>query len=283
MVTDPITTDSCNMTTKGLFVFQNFMLINITRAQFDAKGKKHSISSDVADQNLTFNQQLTYGVTEKWELDANPFPIVLNDNSREIDGPKVGMGDARAWSRYLLYEQSLEKKWIPSFLFYTELKVPTGIVKLGDTTGRRTFGNLMTETTTGFNTMWELRPIVLNLNFWYTFTAGKFFHGPSGAIYDNPADIVSINTSVEWAVRDYENDSSIFFIEINQFYQGRTKVFWGASTDQPKAYSLRTTIGFAEFINRSTFLIVSLSATLYGQNVYQEWGPYISAGKTFGK
>jgi len=133
------------------------------------------------------NHQLTYGITKRWEIDAIPFPLVINDNSREIDGPKIGLGDAMAWSRFLLYEQTHEEKYIPSLLLYTQLKLPTGIVDLHDATGRRTYGNLMTE----------------------------------------------------------------------------------------------TTVGFAEFIDARTFMIVSFSLTLYGINTYQNWGPYLSAGRTF--
>jgi hypothetical protein len=281
MVTDPITTDSCNMTAKGLFVLQNFTLINLTRAQYDGSGKRRAIDSSVADQSITWNNQLTYGITEKWEIDAIPLPIIVNDNSREIDGPKIGLGDASAWSRYLFHEQTLEARYIPSLLFFTQLKVPSGTVELSDATGRRTFGNLMTETTIGFNTMWEYRPVVINLNFWYDVVGGSFFHGPSGKIYGNPGDMAQFNASVEWVVRDYSDDSSVIFAEINQVYQGRFKMLSSAPTDQPIVYSLQATIGFAEFIDRNTFLIMSLSATLYGLNVYQNWGPYLSAGKTF--
>lgn len=281
MVTDPITTDSCNMTAKGLFVLQNFTLINLTRAQFDGGGKRQRIDDTVADQNITMNHQVTYGVTEKWEIDAIPLPLIFNDNSREIDGPKVGVGDASAWSRYLIYEQKHEAAYLPSVLFFTQLKVPTGIVELSDKTGRRTFGNLMTETTVGFNTMWEFRPVVINLNFWYDVVGGSFFHGPSGKIYGNPGDILTFNASVEWVLRDYADDSSVLFAEVNQTYQGRFKTLNQDGTNQPVMYVLQGTIGFAEFIDRNTFLMVSFSATLYGLNAYQNWGPYLSAGKTF--
>ena len=282
MVTDPITTDSCNMTAQGLFVFQNFTLINLTRARFDGNGKKQAIDNGVADQNITLNHQLTYGITKRWEIDAIPLPLIINDNSREIDGPKLGMGDASAWSRFLLYEQTLEDRYIPSVLFFTQIKVPTGLVDPGDGTGRRTFGNLMTETTVGFNTMWEYRPVVINMNFWYDVVGGSFFHGPSGLIYGNPGDVLQFNASVEWVLRDYSDDSSVLFAEVNQTYQGRFKPLSSQPTDQPIVYSLQATIGFAEFIDRDTFLIMSLSATLYGLNTYQNWGPYLSAGKTFG-
>lgn len=281
MVTDPITTDSCNMTAKGLFVLQNFTLMNITRARFDGTGNKQPIDAGVADQNLTLNHQLTYGVTEKWEIDAIPFPIVFNDNTREVDGPRVGLGDASAWSRYLLFEQTHEQKFIPSLLFFTMLKVPTGIVDLQDKTGRRTFGNLMTEVHAGPNLMWEFRPMVINLNLWYVGTFGHFFHAPSGTIAENPGDMLEMNASIEWVVRDYQNDSSVIFAEVVQSYHGRFKALGNRPTDQPVAYNLQATIGFAEFIDRNTFLIVSLAVTLYGQNTYQNWGPYISAGKTF--
>ncbi|GAB4424028.1 MAG: hypothetical protein OHK0011_04320 [Turneriella sp.] len=281
MVTDPITTDSCNMTAKGLFVFQSFALINLTRAQYDGTGKRQAIDATVADQNIMMNPQFTYGITEKWEIDAIPFPIVINDNSREIDGPRVGMGDASAWSRYLLYEQTHEAKWLPSLLFFSMLKVPSGIVDLSDQTGRRTFGNLMTEAYIGSNVMWEFRPVVINLNLWYVATFGRFFHAPSGTIRQNPGDMIEMNASIEWVVRDYKDDSSVLFAEINQVYQGRFKLGNNRDIDSPIVYSLQATIGFAEFIDRNTFLIVSLSATLYGMNAYQNWGPYISAGKTF--
>jgi hypothetical protein len=281
MVTDPITTDSCNMTAQGLFVLQNFTLMNFTRAQYDGAGDRRRIDSSVADQNVSINHQLTYGITKKWEIDAIPFPVILNDNSREIDGPKVGMGDASAWSRFLLYEQKFEAPYVPSVLFFSQLKVPTGLVDLADGTGRRTFGNLMTETTLGFNTMWEFRPVVINLNFWYDAVGGSFFHGPSGKIYGNPGDQLQFNAAVEWVIRDYGDDSSVIFAELNQSYQGRFKLT-GGETDQPIVYSMQATFGFAEFIDRNTFLMVSLSATLYGLNVYQNWGPYLSAGKTFG-
>lgn len=281
MVTDPITTDSCNMTAQGLFVIQNFTLINLTRAQFDGQGNRQKINNSVADQNITMNHQVTYGLTHNWEIDAIPFPVIFNDNSREIDGPKVSLGDASAWSRYLFYEQTHEAKYIPSMLFFSQLKVPSGIVDLNDATGRRTFGNLMTETTVGVNTMWELRPVVINLNFWYDIVGGSFFHGASGKIYGNPGDQLQFNASLEWVWRDYEDDSSVMFFEFNQLYQGRFKMLGGGPTDQPIIYSLQGTIGFAEFIDRNTFLILSLSATLYGINTYQNWGPYLSAGKTF--
>lgn len=281
MVTDPITTDSCNMTAKGLFVIQNFTLINISRARFDGSGNKQKIDSSVADQNITMNHQLTYGITEKWEIDAIPFPIVMNDNTREVDGPRVSIGDASLWSRNLLYEQKHEAKYIPSLLFFSQIKVPSGSVDLGDTTGRRTFGNLMTEATVGLNTMWELRPVVINLNFWYDRTFGAFFHAPSGGVYDRAGDMLQFNASAEWVVRDYADDSSVIFAEITQVYQGRFKAF-GAATDQPVIYSLQGTLGFAEFIDRDTFLMMSMSLVLYGLNAYQNWGPYLSAGKTFG-
>lgn len=280
MVTDPITTDSCNMTAKGLFVLQNFTLMNMTRAQFDGSGRRQPIDSGVADQNIFFLNQLTYGLTERWEIDAIPLPMVINDNSREIDGPRVGLGDASAWSRYLIYEQKHEAKWIPSVVFFTMVKVPTGVVELSDKTGRRTFGNLMTEVHAGPNLMWEFRPVVINLNFWYSASFGRFFHAQSGQIYQNPGDMLEMNASLEWVLRDYENDSSVLFAEINQIYHGRMSLR-GIAADQPIVYPLQATIGFAEFIDRNTFLIVSFSATIYGQNTYQNWGPYLSAGKTF--
>lgn len=281
MVTDPVTTDSCNMTAKGLFVLQNFTLVNITRARFDGTGNKQPIDSGVADQNVMLNHQLTYGVTEKWEIDAIPVPIVVNDNTREVDGPRVGLGDASVWSRYLLYEQTHERKYIPSLLLFSMVKVPTGIVDLQDKTGRRTSGNLMTELHLGPNLMWEFRPIVMNLNFWYVRTFGRFFHAPSGTIAENPGDMLEMNASIEWVVRDYQNDSSVIFAEVVQSYHGRFKALGNQETNQPVAYNLQATMGFAEFIDRNTFLIVSLAVTLYGQNTYQNWGPYISAGKTF--
>lgn len=281
MVTDPITTDSCNMTAKGLFVFQNFALINLTRAQFDGNGKRRAIDATVADQNIMVNPQFTYGLTEKWEIDAIPFPIVMNENSREIDGPVVGLGDASAWSRYLVYEQKHEAKWVPSVLLFSMVKVPSGLVDLSDQTGRRTFGNLMTEVHVGPNVMWEFRPVVINLNFWYVGTFGRFFHAPSGLVANNPGDMVEVNASIEWVVRDYDHDSSVLFAEVNQSYQGRFKAMNQSEVDSPIMYSLAATIGFAEFIDRNTFLMVSLSATLYGLNSYQNWGPYLSAGKTF--
>ena len=77
MVTDPITTDSCNMTAKGLFVLQSFTLMNMTRAQFDGAGLRQQINDGVADQNLMFLNQVTYGVTERWEIDAIPLPIAI--------------------------------------------------------------------------------------------------------------------------------------------------------------------------------------------------------------
>ncbi len=280
MVTDPITTDSCNMTAKGLFVLQSFTLMNMTRAQFDGAGRRQQIDAGVADQNIMFLNQVTYGVTERWEIDAIPLPIVINENSREIDGPRVGMGDASAWSRYLLYEQKHEAKYIPSLLFFTMVKVPTGIADISDRTGRRTFGNLMTEVHAGPNIMWELRPVVINLNFWYSANFGRFFHAQSGRIYENPGDIFETNASVEWVVRDYEFDSSVLFAEINQVYHSRYSLR-GITADQPVVYQLQATVGFAEFIDRNTFLIMSLSATLYGLNTYQNWGPYLSAGRTF--
>lgn len=281
MVTDPITTDSCNMTAKGLFVFQNFTLMNMTRARYDGNGQKQAIDASVADQNMTLNHQLTYGLTEKWEIDAVPFPIVINDNSREIDGPRAGLGDASAWSRYLVHEQTHESVFIPSVLFFSMVKVPSGIVDLSDRTGRRTFGNLMTEVHLGPNIMWEFRPVVINLNFWYVGTFGRFFHAPSGIVADNPGDMLEFNASVEWVVRDYDHDSSVLFAEVNQFYHGRFKALGSRETDQPIVYGLQVTLGFAEFIDRNTFLILSLSATVYGLNTYQNWGPYLSAGKTF--
>jgi hypothetical protein len=281
MVTDPITTDSCNMTAKGLFVFQNFTLINFTRARFDGQGNKQKIDGSVADQNITLIHQLTYGITEKWEIDAIPFPVVINDNSREVDGPRVGLGDASAWSRYLLYEQKHEMKYMPSVLLFSQIKVPSGYVDLGDATGRRTFGNLMTEATLGLNTMWEFRPVVINLNFWYDRTFGQFFHAPSGMIFDRGGDMVQFNAAAEWVVRDYSDDSSVLFAEVTQVYQGQFKAF-GSATEQPIVYSLQGTLGFAEFIDRDTFLIMSFSVVLYGLNTYQNWGPYLSAGKTFG-
>lgn len=280
MVTDPITTDSCNMTAKGLFVLQSFTLMNMTRAQFDGAGRRQQINDGVADQNLMFLNQVTYGVTERWEIDAIPLPIVINENSREIDGPKVGLGDASAWSRYLLYEQKHEAKYIPSLLFFSMVKVPTGVVDISDRTGRRTFGNLMTEVHAGPNLMWEFRPVVINLNFWYSANFGRFFHAQSGRIYDNPGDIFEMNASVEWVLRDFENDSSVLFAELNQVYHSRYSLR-GITADQPLVYQLQATVGFAEFIDRNTFLIVSLSATVIGQNTYQNWGPYLSAGKTF--
>jgi len=280
MVTDPITTDSCNMTAKGLFVFQSFSLMNMTRAQYDGAGRRQQIDSGVADQNMMFLNQLTYGVSERWEIDAIPLPIVINDNSREIDGPRVGMGDASAWSRFLVYEQKHEAKYLPSLLLFTMVKVPTGIVDLNDKTGRRTFGNLMTEVHAGPNLMWEFRPVVINLNFWYSASFGRFFHAQSGRVYENPGDILEMNASVEWVLRDFENDSSVLFAEVNQVYHSRYSLR-GIKADQPLVYQLQTTIGFAEFIDRNTFLILSLTATLYGQNTYQNWGPYLSAGKTF--
>jgi len=281
MVTDPITTDSCNMTAKGLFVIQNFTLINITRARFDGHGQKQKIDSSVADQNLTLNHQLTYGISEKWEIDAIPFPIVINDNTREVDGPRTSIGDASAWSRYLIYEQTLEAKYIPSLLFVGQIKVPTGAVDLTDASGRRTFGNRLTEATAGINTMWEFRPVVINLNFWYDSTFGPFFHAPSGGVYDRAGDMLQVNASFEWVLRDYDNDSSVIFAEITQVYHGRFKAF-GSPTEQPIVYSLQATFGFAEFIDRDTFLMASMSLVVYGLNTYQNWGPYISAGKTFG-
>lgn len=281
MVTDPITTDSCNMTAKGLFVIQNFTLFNITRARLDGSGKPQKIDTSVADQNITMNHQITYGITEKWEIDAIPFPIVINDNTREVDGPKVGLGDASVWSRYLLYEQKHESKWLPSLLLFKQVKVPSGRVDLGDNTGRRTFGNLMTEVTLGLNTMWEFRPVVINFNFWYDRTFGEFFHAPTGTIHDRGGDMLQFNASIEWVVRDYSDDSSVLFAEVTQVYQGRFKAF-GSPTEQPVVYSLQGTIGFAEFIDRDTFLMMSLSVVLYGLNTYQNWGPYLSAGKTFG-
>ncbi len=282
MVTDPITTDSCNMTAKGLFVFQNFTLINLTRARYDGAGKKQAIDASVADQNMTMNHQLTYGITEKWEIDAIPLPLIINDNSREIDGPRFGIGDASAWSRYLFYEQTLEARYIPSMLFFSMIKLPSGTVDLGDRTGRRTFGNLMTEVHAGPNIMWEFRPVVINLNFWYVRTFGKFFHAPSGFVAENPGDMLEFNASVEWVVRDYADDSSVLFAELNQNYQGHFKLLGNGDTDQPIVYNLIATIGFAEFIDKNTFLIMSMSATIYGLNTYQNWGPYLSAGKTFG-
>lgn len=281
MVTDPISTDSCNMTAKGLFVIQNFTLINITRARLDGSGKPQKIDGSVADQNMTINHQFTYGITEKWEIDAIPFPIVINDNTREVDGPRVGLGDASAWSRYLLYEQTLESRWIPSVLFFTQIKAPSGSVDLGDATGRRTFGNLMTEVTGGINTMWEFRPFVINFNFWYDRTFGPFFHAPTGTIHESAGDMLQFNASLEWVVRDYSDDSSVLFAELTQTYQGRFKLL-GAETDQPIVYAVQATLGFAEFIDKDTFLMMSLSVTLYGLNTYQNWGPYLSAGKTFG-
>lgn len=282
MVTDPITTDSCNMTAKGLFVIQNFTLINLTRAQYDGAGRRKPIDAGVADQNITMNHQLTYGITEKWEVDAIPFPIIINDNSREIDGPSAGLGDASAWSRYLLYEQTHKRAFVPSVLFFSMVKLPTAMVDLRDTTGRRTFGNLMTEVHVGPNVMWEFRPVVINLNFWYVGTFGRFFHAQSGRIYDNPGDAVEMNASIEWVVRDYSDDSSVLFAEINQSYQGRFKALGSGETNQPIVYNLSATVGFAEFIDKNTFLMVSFSATLYGLSTYQNWGPYLSAGKTFG-
>jgi len=281
MVTDPITTDSCNMTAKGLFVFQAFSLINLTRARYDGAGNRRPIDATVADQSMLLNPQLTYGISEKWEIDAIPFPVVINDNSRVIDGPRVGLGDASAWSRYLVYEQTHEAQYIPSMLFFTMLKVPSGIVDLSDETGRRTFGNLMTEFHIGPNVMWEFRPVVINLNVWYVSTYGRFFHAPTGTVAENPGDMLELNASLEWVVRDYENDSSVIFAEIVQTYHGRFKAIGRGETDQPVSYSLVATLGFAEFIDRNTFLIMSLSATLYGINTYQNWGPYLSAGKTF--
>lgn len=281
MVTDPITTDSCNMTAKGLFVIQNFTLINLTRAQYDGAGSRRPIDAGVADQNITMNHQLTYGISEKWEIDAIPFPIIINENSREIDGPFAGLGDASAWSRYLLYEQKHRAAFLPSVLLFSMLKVPTAMVDLGDRSGRKTFGNLMTEVHVGPNIMWEFRPIVINLNFWYVGTFGRFFHAQSGRIYDNPGDALEVNASIEWVVRDFSDDSSVLFAEINQTYQGRFKAFGAGTPDQPITYSLQATVGFAEFIDRDTFLMVSFSATLYGLSTYQNWGPYLSAGKTF--
>ena len=162
------------------------------------------------------------------------------------------------------------------------IKVPSGIVDLEDKTGRRTFGNLMTEAHVGPNIMWEFRPVVINLNFWYVRTFGKFFHAPSGFVAENPGDMLEFNASVEWVLRDYEDDSSILFAEVNQNYQGRFKLLGNGQTDQPIVYNLMATIGFAEFIDKNTFLIMSMSATIYGLNTYQNWGPYLSAGKTFG-
>jgi len=121
--TGPISTWTAVTVGQGKLAVQPFIFYNRTRGDFNDDG--HYVPLPKGDKESQFQQEISaqYGVTDKWEFDAQ---TVYQENYMTQGGIKAhdeGLGDSYLFTRYELIE---EKGWMPATTGLLQLKMPTG-------------------------------------------------------------------------------------------------------------------------------------------------------------
>jgi len=125
----PITTWTAPVEAKGHLDVQPTVIYNRTRGEFDDQG--HYVPLTKGNKESQFQEELytAYGVTDKWEIDAQ---TVYQENNVTQDGLKAqaqGFGDSFLFTRYQFLD---DKGWIPATTGLLQVKMPTGKYQLLD-------------------------------------------------------------------------------------------------------------------------------------------------------
>jgi hypothetical protein len=123
-----LTTWTAPLCSKNQLAVQPFYFYTYTRGTFDDDGNTNSLSDGESKFQHLEQALIMYGITDRWEIDAQP---VYQQTYLKKDGEKVsseGMGDSYLFSRYCFIE---ENGWLPHVTGIFQLKLPTGKFQKG--------------------------------------------------------------------------------------------------------------------------------------------------------
>jgi hypothetical protein len=214
----PVTTWTAPMVGKGKLAVQPFAIYTHTRGSFNDDGHSDSLTANSEKvRKSLFQEQIfsQYGITDKWEIDAQ---TVYQESYVTQDGAKAhanGFGDSFLFTRYELVE---EKGWVPEATGLLQIKVPTGKYQHGDPDklGADIMGAGSWDPGVGINLTKTLKPFIIHADAVMSFPQEVRIDGTKTQ-YGN---YLNYDAAVEYFLPKGFN----LMLEANALYQGNAKL-----------------------------------------------------------
>ena len=256
----PITTWTAPVVGKGHLAVQPFVFYNRTRGNFNEDG--HYVPLSKGDKESQLQQQFfaQYGITDKWEFDAQ---TVYQENfvtDEAVKSHEKGFGDSYLFTRYELIE---DQGWLPTTTGLLQLKMPTGKYQHedqdkdgADLMGASTGGGSW-DPGVGINLTKKLKPFLVHADLIASFPQQVRVDG-NKTQYGN-----YINSDV--AVEYFLPKSFNFMLELNGLTQGDQRVNGAMKPDSDSnSLTLAPGIGWS---NDRIQTLIAYQRTLLGTNV----------------
>jgi hypothetical protein len=251
----PITTWTAPMVGKGVLVVQPIAIYTKTRGSFNDDGNYEALPS--GDKKSQIQQQFfaQYGITDKWEFDAQ---IVFQENYITSGGSKghdQGVGDSYIFTRYELFE---ETERIPEVAGLLQLKIPTGKYQHADPDkqGADLTGTGSWDPGVGILLTKKFKPFV--------FHADALINAPQSVGIDGVKTQYANYLNYDLAVEYFLPKGFNFMLEANGLYQGNTKQD-GVKDPASDVRSLTLSPGIG-WSNDCIQTLVSYQRTVSGRN-----------------
>ncbi len=252
----PITTWTAPLVGKGKLAVQPTAVYVHTRGEFDDNGHYQALSE--FKKKSQFQEQISaqYGLTDKWEIDAQ---AVYRENNAARDAVKAhakGLGDSFVFTRYELAE---EKGGLPEVTGLLQLKIPTGKYQHEDQGKIETdvMGSGSWDPGIGINLTKRLKPFMVHAD----------------AIASFPQQVRVDGTKTQY-VNYFNYDAAVEYflpkgfnlmMEANGFYQGDAKEN-GARVPASDSASLVLSPGIG-WSNDRIQTLIAYQRTVWGTNV----------------
>jgi hypothetical protein len=252
----PFTTWTASLVGKGKLAVQPSAIYSHTRGEFNDDGHYQALSDFKKKSQFQEQISVQYGITDKWEIDAQTAYLENYASRDEVKASDRGLGDSYLITRYELLE---EKGWMPEATGLVQVKMPTGKFQHEDEDKLETdmMGTGSWDPGIGIALTKTLKPFLVHADVVANFPQKVRVDGTKTQY----ADYFNYDAAVEYFLPKGFN----LMCEVNGFYQGERKEDGGrVPASDVGSLVFAPGIGWS---NKSIQTLIAYQRTVLGTNV----------------